>query len=268
MSKVDKVVEPPPGLPQGWQAVEKMFLAGKHAGGTYIRYQGGLKNTKGLYSVKKAIEKDAQDRGLDAQAELAKYEQLKKAQADEKERERKRNDMVKGEKFEQFVDAFESEFGKLEAAVVPKIPGWTCVVKYLPISGQTHVSYISPECKSYGVLKQVEAVFGHRVLNGDLAEVKTLIEKARADFIKEHGSLEPVYNSLRLLSDSSTLQEAAESGDADTLQELEDFKYGGDAPTRTKRAKLGPKIPFASDYSEEIPLVSCAEQPEANRAPA
>ncbi|CAE8711452.1 unnamed protein product [Polarella glacialis] len=252
---VDKFVEPPPGLPQGWQAVEKLYLSGKYAGGTYIRFQGGLKNTKGVCSVNKAIEKDAQDRGLDVQAELAKYEQFKKAQEDEKEKERERNGTVKGEKFEQFVEAFESEFGKLEAAVVPKIPGWTCVVKYLPTSGQTHVSYISPEYQSYGMVKSVEAVFGYRMLNGDLAAVKKLIEKARADFIKEHGSLEPGYNPLRRLSDGSTLQEAAESGNADTLQELEDFKNGGDAPTRTKRAKLGPKIPFASDYSEEIPLV-------------
>merc|ERR1711920_809553 len=77
----------------------------------------------------------------------------------------------------------------------------------------------SPEMQSFGTVKQVECVLGVRMLNGE--DLTDLVEDARADFIKEHGTLDPGYNPLRRTADGVTLKEAVESGDMEKVAEAE-----------------------------------------------
>merc|ERR1712187_1032424 len=113
---------------------------------------------------------------------------------------------VSGERLEQAIGEFEKICGKLEAWVIPEIPGWSFQTKYLPVSGQTHVTYYSPEDKPYGTVRAVEGCLGIRLLNGEM--VGDMIEQARQAFIQKHGTQTPDYNPLRRTADGSTLQEA------------------------------------------------------------
>jgi len=214
-------------LPPGWKAIEKAYGPnGKTAGQTYIRFEGGAKNYKGVGSVKKCYELTAVDEGSDAQTGTAKYEELKEKYKKDLEAQRG----ASGERKEAAIALFEEKFGKLEAAVIPKIPGWTYSTAYLENSGQTHVLYYSPDKVQFGTVKQVEGVFGLRMMDGE--DITSLIENARQDFIKEHGSLNPGYNPLRRTSDGSTLQEAVAAGDMSKVADVEAQGAGRDKKRR------------------------------------
>lgn len=223
-------------LPPGWKAIEKAYGAnGKTAGLTYIRFEST--KHKSIGSVKKCYELAAKDEGSDGQDGVDKYEQLK--EKFKKEEEARKG--ASGERKEMAVKIFEEKFGKLEAAVIPKIPGWTYSCSYLENSGQTHVLYYSPEKVSFGTVKQVEGVFGLRMMEGE--DLTSLIEDARQEFIKEHGSLNPGYNPLRRTSDGSTLQEAVAAGDLSKVAEVESL--GAGPQRKRKLARISEQ-----DYAE------------------
>jgi len=77
--QVGREIDPPEGLPTGWKCIEKTYMSGTNAGETYCRFIGGPNNRhKGVTSVRAAILKDAEDRGLDGQALVAAYEDARK----------------------------------------------------------------------------------------------------------------------------------------------------------------------------------------------
>lgn len=71
-------LEPPQFLPEGWRCVRLTYASGTNAGETYTRYYSA--KHKSVSSVKKCIELDAKDRGLDPVAEVKAYEDKKTSQ--------------------------------------------------------------------------------------------------------------------------------------------------------------------------------------------
>eukprot|EP00929_Paragymnodinium_shiwhaense_P056300 TRINITY_DN28180_c0_g1_i1.p1 TRINITY_DN28180_c0_g1~~TRINITY_DN28180_c0_g1_i1.p1 ORF type:complete len:283 (-),score=62.89 TRINITY_DN28180_c0_g1_i1:105-953(-) len=71
-----------PGLPDGWECIEKSYLAGKHAGKTYQRFNSA--KHKNVISLKQAIKLDATDRGIPEEEALQQFE-LRKKQGQAKE---------------------------------------------------------------------------------------------------------------------------------------------------------------------------------------
>jgi len=156
---------------------------------------------------------------------------------------------LKGERYERAVEAFEKMFGKLEAGVIPKIPGWIHKLKYSESSGQTGVTYYDPEGRPYGTVKAVEAVFGDKLLQG--GDV-SCIDHAREEFIKEHGSLDPGYNPLRRSADGRSLQELVRSGESDKITEAlaQSTVDEGKLNQRKRPSRMKPVVIRESDYRE------------------
>mmetsp|Transcript_47121 Transcript_47121/g.108926 ORF Transcript_47121/g.108926 Transcript_47121/m.108926 type:complete len:399 (+) Transcript_47121:183-1379(+) len=225
------------GLPPGWKGVEFAYgSTSKSAGKTYIRFFSLNGKHRAIGSVRAAYMKHAEDQGLDPSVGERDFEAMRAREKEEKELAGR----IAGERKEEAVAAFESKFGKLEAAVVPKIPGWTYVAKLVD-SGQTHVTYFSPEGTSFGTVKAIEAFFGLRLIHRNDDDVSAVINAAREAFIREHGSLDPGYNPLRRSEDGSTLQDLVKTGQLDKVKEVEQRSSGPLA----KRRKILP-----GDYLE------------------
>jgi len=243
--------------------LEKQFLSGEMAGKLYIRFQGGPKlKHKNVCTVKQAVIKDAGDRGIDPDVALAEFEQLKKEIEDKKEADRMAKGKVPPEMAEKAVNAFEAKFGKLEAGVVPKIAGWSFQSKWLENSQQTQVTYYGPDKTPYGTVKAVEVVFGIRLLNGENVDC---IDKARADFIEEHGSLNPGYNPLRRTADGTTFKESITAGAMEKVAEVAKV-IGIDDPRQgtgqvKKRRRDYEREPLPSDYIESAALSTACGDP-------
>lgn len=73
-----EVIDPPQYLPEGWRAVRLTYASGSSIGDTYLRYYGP--NHKCISSIKKCIELDAKDRGLDPVVEVKAFEDKKASQ--------------------------------------------------------------------------------------------------------------------------------------------------------------------------------------------
>jgi len=159
------------GMPDGWKAVEKMYMSGKYQGNTYIRFYSKDGRHKHILSVKAAIQKDAEDKGKNPMAAVAEYERLQQEKRDAAAREREQAGILKGEKRESAVTLFRDKFGPLDGSTVQVFPGWETSYEYLPSCQQTHVTYTDTDGRKWKLLKDIEACFGSRMQAGeDLTE--------------------------------------------------------------------------------------------------
>lgn len=203
------------GIPSGWKAIEQAYgEKTKSAGSTYIRFHSPCGVYKSVGSQKKCFEFDYESRGLDPADGAKAFLEMK----EKKKKEREENGKLTGERKEEAIQMFEAKFGKLEAAVIPKIPGWSYRAKYLEVSGQTHIVYFDAKGNSFGTVKQVESAFGLMLMNGQDC---SFIDAAREAFIAEHGSLDPGFNPLRRTADGSTLQDCVALGDLSAVRNAE-----------------------------------------------
>jgi len=209
-------VAPPIGLPPGWKAIERAYGPGsKSAGKTYTRYDGPNGVPKTLSSVKLAIERDCEARGLDLAEALVAYEKALEEDKERKQQEREASGHLVGEKREEAISAFHAKYGTLDGCTVAMLPGWKGKVGYSEGSGQTHVIYISPDLRSFGTIRQIEAFFGARVLAG---EELSLVGEARAAAKAKYGDYPPSFNPLRRTTDGGTIKEAVDSGVLDVAE--------------------------------------------------
>ena len=209
----------------------------KSSGQTYIRFNSPDGKHKHVGSVPKAVELEAIDKGQDTQKALAAYKDaLQEVQRKEKEEREKITGM--GPEREQAVEKFRSKYGKLEATALVKMKGWTHKASFLEVSEQTHVIYISPEGRSFGTIKQVEAMLGFRLMAGE--DLGSLVQDARQAATDEWGDMSDKVNPLRRTSDGTTLKEAVDSGEftAHELKNTHVHKVSGkEAETQKRRVQ-------------------------------
>lgn len=156
------------GLPPGWTAVEFAFKSGTQLGRTYVRFNSPIKKDA-LCTVKKAIEKDALNRGLGAEeaARLVKeFEDRKAAEKERKQKEREEEGFLKGGKREEAVEAFRAKYGQLDGGTVANLPGWEAKSMFRETCGQVAVTYFNEHGRGFVTIKDVEAMFGVQVLKG------------------------------------------------------------------------------------------------------
>lgn len=162
------------GLPAGWRAVEYAYKSGKYAelGRTYIRFHSAAKNDA-LCTIKQAIEKDARNRGLSDKklAELVAAYEMETAARKQEERERQAKEReeaghISKEKREESIAFFRNKYGPLDGATVANFEGWTHEHVYRESCGQTAVIYYTPEKVEFFLLKDIEAMFGQRMIQG------------------------------------------------------------------------------------------------------
>jgi len=165
-----KEIEPPPGLPAGWVAIERKYQTGGEAGKAYVRFNGGVDNRhRGVLSVREAVRRDAIDRGLDVESVVGNYEKLKKAQAADRIKDRAKALEAKAAKgtmaltsmFKTSVKKTTSEaVAESSAAAVPATP---------PKSGATSAScVVTPAPKDKAAVKATpspvqKTLFGKRL---------------------------------------------------------------------------------------------------------
>jgi hypothetical protein len=192
-------VPPPFGLPEGWKAIERAYGAqAKTAGQTYIRYASPDGKHKTVGSVKQAIIKDSEDRGLDPDEEVSKWENAVNDEKEAKQKARDEAGFMEGQALEDAIECFRAAHGSLTGAVVCNLPGWRGESKMLENCGQNVAMYYSPAGWKYPLLKNIEAHFGRRIQLGlevpdfeaarnsvKVDENGKVINVARAENIKE-----------------------------------------------------------------------------------
>jgi len=94
--------------------------------------------------------------------EMAKSAIQKAATAVEQEKRKK----LAVEKREMAIAHFRDAHGQLTGAIVCCFPGWRGVSKYLEVSGQQVAMYYDPEGRKFSLLKDIEQMFGTRMLEG------------------------------------------------------------------------------------------------------
>lgn len=177
-------VEPPPGLPAGWKAIEYAYKTGNYVGKTYVRYNSPLKKDN-LCTIKKAIEKHAMNEGL-SEKEAAKLVDEHERKMQEKKLlgklKQEENGFVRVDKREEAIAAFRAKYGPLDGATVTLLDGWRAESVFRDSCQQLAVTYYSPEGRPFGTVKGVEAMFGVRVLQGqDVPEVDAARAKVKMD---------------------------------------------------------------------------------------
>mmetsp|Transcript_120699 Transcript_120699/g.301145 ORF Transcript_120699/g.301145 Transcript_120699/m.301145 type:complete len:394 (-) Transcript_120699:33-1214(-) len=155
------------GLPPGWEAIEKPYLSGIYAGTTYIRFQTKDLRHKSVGSLKKAIQIDAEERGLDPAQAKAEYEQRKEEEKERQKQERESKGLLDGQRKNEAIEFFRSAHGKLDGATICQLPGWRGESKLLEKCGQLSARYYSPEGVTYALVNQVEAFFGFKMQKGE-----------------------------------------------------------------------------------------------------
>eukprot|EP00927_Polykrikos_kofoidii_P054468 TRINITY_DN48881_c0_g1_i1.p1 TRINITY_DN48881_c0_g1~~TRINITY_DN48881_c0_g1_i1.p1 ORF type:complete len:395 (-),score=71.74 TRINITY_DN48881_c0_g1_i1:84-1214(-) len=164
------------GLPPGWEAIEKMYLTGKHAGSTYMRFQTMDGRHRNVLSLKAALKADAEERGLDPEETIREYERHKEEQKQRLEAEKEAQGKIKGEKKDEAIRLFRETYGKLDGATVCKLPGWRGESKVLERCGQVSARYFDPDGRMFCLINEVEAFLGMKIQNG--GEIPD-IDKAR-----------------------------------------------------------------------------------------
>eukprot|EP00929_Paragymnodinium_shiwhaense_P021324 TRINITY_DN13938_c0_g1_i2.p1 TRINITY_DN13938_c0_g1~~TRINITY_DN13938_c0_g1_i2.p1 ORF type:complete len:352 (+),score=90.04 TRINITY_DN13938_c0_g1_i2:62-1117(+) len=153
-----------PGLPDGWECVEKAYLSGQHAGKTYQRFQSG--KHANVLSLKAAIKLDAEDRGLDAEEAVRQYELRKQAAKDEELKAKEDSGILKGEKRELYIQKFRALHGELNGAIISSLPGWRGESKLLESCGQISAQYVAPNGQIFKLVKDIEAKFAMDIEKG------------------------------------------------------------------------------------------------------
>eukprot|EP00933_Yihiella_yeosuensis_P053849 TRINITY_DN5214_c0_g1_i3.p1 TRINITY_DN5214_c0_g1~~TRINITY_DN5214_c0_g1_i3.p1 ORF type:complete len:394 (+),score=65.69 TRINITY_DN5214_c0_g1_i3:97-1182(+) len=174
-----KEIPPPKGLPPGWKCIEKVYLSGTKAGQTYVRFDSADGKHKTVLTVPRCIRIHAEENGLDPDEELAKYEAAKEEKKANAAAEREKAGIVKGQKREEAIDHFRSVHGPLDGATVMALPGWRGEGKLLENCGQVTAVYYDTDNRPWKLLKDIEAMFGTKMLAGatDLPD----FDKARAE---------------------------------------------------------------------------------------
>mmetsp|Transcript_110433 Transcript_110433/g.276441 ORF Transcript_110433/g.276441 Transcript_110433/m.276441 type:complete len:413 (+) Transcript_110433:124-1362(+) len=169
----------PLGLPAGWKCIEKRYLSGPNAGKSYTRFNGPDLKHKSVLSVRAAIRLDAQDRGLNVDEEVAKYDVLKQEKAEMIAKARQEASTLSNTKNEEAVQRFRSKFGMLDSSTARALPGWSCDVSHVASRQLYRVTYVDPEGIRYASVQDVERCLGLRM--GDaLDDVIALVETAKA----------------------------------------------------------------------------------------
>jgi len=223
MSGLDSDVFPrkvpsPEGLPAGWYAIEKQYKSGSYAGRTYIRfeYDGPGWKARNVTTLRQAILQDAEANGYDGPEAVARFEAAQEMKKAEKKKERELSGQLEGERKEQALACFREAYGPLEAVTIGFMPGWDIDTKYLEVSGQTHVRYISPAKKTYGTVVAVEVYLGIQMLEGSREAAEVVIE-GRKRVEEKYGKLEKGFNPLRRANDGVTLKQTFVTGGADAF---------------------------------------------------
>lgn len=162
-------VPPPDGLPPGWKAMEFAYKSGPSLGKTYVRFNSAIKKDM-TSTVKKALERDALNKGLSQTEADVIVEEYMQEQFRKKERlkaEKESQGYLKGPAREEAISAFRSVYGELNGGLVGKLPGWRAESMYRETCGQTAVTYYNPEGRSFNTVKDVECYFGVRVQRGE-----------------------------------------------------------------------------------------------------
>eukprot|EP00933_Yihiella_yeosuensis_P044602 TRINITY_DN39870_c0_g1_i1.p1 TRINITY_DN39870_c0_g1~~TRINITY_DN39870_c0_g1_i1.p1 ORF type:complete len:374 (-),score=93.75 TRINITY_DN39870_c0_g1_i1:88-1209(-) len=166
-----KEVEAPPGLPPGWKCIEKIYLSGKYAGSTYTRFESADGKHRSVGTMKQVLKLHAEENGLDADAEVAKYEkdqaQRQKEKKEQAAAEREKAGLVKGQKRDEAIELFEATHGKLDGSTVMALPGWRGESRHLEKCDQISAVYYDPENRPWRLLKDIAAMFGMKMLNGE-----------------------------------------------------------------------------------------------------
>lgn len=160
----------PEGCPPGWRQIEYMYKSGACMGKTYIRFNHKtLTDTKhkGLASLKAVILRDAEDHGKDPQKAFQEYEEAKRLKAEAKAKEREEQGFLKGEKREEALQLFRKLHGSLDGKTVENFPNWRSEREFLPTCGQTHVTYYDGDGRPWKLLKDIEAMLGHKIQAGE-----------------------------------------------------------------------------------------------------
>eukprot|EP00443_Scrippsiella_acuminata_P057997 CAMPEP_0115463818 /NCGR_PEP_ID=MMETSP0271-20121206/48556_1 /TAXON_ID=71861 /ORGANISM="Scrippsiella trochoidea, Strain CCMP3099" /LENGTH=283 /DNA_ID=CAMNT_0002890689 /DNA_START=30 /DNA_END=878 /DNA_ORIENTATION=+ len=169
----------PIGLPEGWKCYQKRYLTGPTAGQPYVRFTGGADfKHKGILSVRAAIRKDAEDKGLDPDEEVAKYDKVKQEKAEALAKAKEEAGRLSGAKREEAINRFREKLGTLDGPTCQAITGWKCEFSHSVNCNQTHVTYIDPEGIRYVSLKDIECCLGFRMRN-NADEIVELVKEAR-----------------------------------------------------------------------------------------
>jgi len=176
---------PQPGLPKGWQATEYMYSAtSKSAGKTYIRFHSDEVKKRNVCGVRQAVQFDAEFRGWDVAAALREHERQVEETKLRDKMEKERLGHLKGAARDEASTKFQLTFGPLEASTIKMFPGWRIEVKFLPVSGQTHATYFDDTGKSFGTIKDIEAMLGARLL-WDESRIVSMVNDARAKVLDQ-----------------------------------------------------------------------------------
>jgi len=170
-------IQPPPGLPPGWQAIQKKYMTGSRRGTAYVRYQNT--NHKNVLSVKAAIELDAKDKGIDPSEALSDYNHMKVERLRSKQHEREQRGVVIGERRNQAQQLFRDTCGPLDGSTVMNFDGWTTRWMHLPKCGQTHVFYKDTYGTEWRLLKDIEVALGLKIMKGGEQDIRHMVHTAR-----------------------------------------------------------------------------------------
>jgi len=196
-------------------------LTGNYVGQTYTRFSSNNGKHKHLMSVKAVVKQDAIDKGEDPEAAIDEYNQKRKIHQEEvskvKEENREAEGRFAGERREAAIQEFRRKCGKLDTAIVQAFPGWMTRFDWNPGSGQTHVTYRDDEGKEWNLLKDIEAMFGGKLLAGE--DVSQFIAKARrmASPIAAQEAKSKAVRQLKMkaqalgMSETSSAKEAAQT---------------------------------------------------------
>merc|ERR1712176_1618592 len=93
-------------------------------------------------------------------------------EAEIRAKEREERGQAEGQKREELIALSRQHFGEITGPITLGFPGWKCRWDFLPDSGQTPKTFIAADGREWKLLKDIECMFGTRIEQGRLAEVK------------------------------------------------------------------------------------------------
>jgi len=155
-------VPPPPGLPEGWTAVEQAYSpASRYHGQIYTRFRSLDGKHRNIAGPKQVCQLYADENGIDDwETVYSLYQQAQEEKKQKQAQERELKGKADGQRREDMVALFRSHFEELKGEHVFGFPGWKCRWEFLPESGQCPKTFTDPEGIEFKLLKDLECKFG------------------------------------------------------------------------------------------------------------
>ena len=117
-------------------------------------------------------------------------------------------------KREELIALSRQHFGEITGAMTLGFPGWKCRWDYIPGTGKTQKTFIAADGREWKVLKDIECMFGRRIEQGRLGEVKAMVDVGAANTVAHelfsvgHQRAKETQGSCLIVPEEGTVAEA------------------------------------------------------------